>query len=157
MYQNAPPQYNNQGGYPQQQQQQQYGGNPGYYDQQQMNGAPNNQYNNTQPSPVNAAYQRANAAMTRGPSPSPNIGGSPLTGGNNTGGGSSAASGLIRLTLRKPMGIVFEPMTDPHNPSQQRGYGRFMLVHLMIYNYLWLLLLIRNGCRGCHTNIITTL
>lgn len=30
-------------------------------------------------------------------------------------------TGLIRLTLRKPMGIVFEPMADPHNPSQQRG------------------------------------
>jgi len=123
MYQNAPPQYNNQGGYPQQQQQNQYGGNPGYYDQQQQQPI-NNQYNNnTQPSPVNAAYQRANAAMTRGPSPSPNIGGSPLTGGpnNNPAGSSSAASGLIRLTLRKPMGIVFEPMTDPHNPSQQRG------------------------------------
>ena len=27
----------------------------------------------------------------------------------------------MRLALRKPMGIVFEPMTDPHNPSQQRG------------------------------------
>jgi hypothetical protein len=33
----------------------------------------------------------------------------------------SSATGLIRLTLRKPMGIVFEPMMDPHNPSQQRG------------------------------------
>jgi hypothetical protein len=32
-----------------------------------------------------------------------------------------AANGLIRLTLKKPMGIVFEPMEDPHNPSQQRG------------------------------------
>mmetsp|Transcript_30600 Transcript_30600/g.67846 ORF Transcript_30600/g.67846 Transcript_30600/m.67846 type:complete len:1181 (-) Transcript_30600:128-3670(-) len=31
------------------------------------------------------------------------------------------ATGLIRLTLRKPMGIVFEPMTDPHNTLQQRG------------------------------------
>ena len=46
MYQNAPPQYNNQGGYPQQQQQNQYGGNPGY-DQQNGQGPPiNNQYNN---------------------------------------------------------------------------------------------------------------
>ena len=38
-------------------------------------------------------------------------------------GGAAAAtsSGLIRLAWRKPMGIVFEPMTDPHNPSQQRG------------------------------------
>ena len=32
-----------------------------------------------------------------------------------------AANGLIRLALKKPMGIVFEPMEDPHNPSQQRG------------------------------------
>ena len=39
---------------------------------------------------------------------------------NNTAGGVSS-TGLIRLTLRKPMGIVFEPMTDPHNASQQRG------------------------------------
>jgi len=34
---------------------------------------------------------------------------------------SRPSSGLIRLSLRKPMGIVFEPMNDPHNPSQQRG------------------------------------
>ena len=41
----------------------------------------------------------------------------------NKGGASSSSSslGLIRLSLRKPMGIVFEPMTDPHNASQQRG------------------------------------
>lgn len=32
-----------------------------------------------------------------------------------------STNGLIRLTLKKPMGIVFEPMEDPHNPSQQRG------------------------------------
>ena len=32
-----------------------------------------------------------------------------------------SSNGLIRLTLKKPMGIVFEPMEDPHNPSQQRG------------------------------------
>jgi hypothetical protein len=32
-----------------------------------------------------------------------------------------ASTGLIRLTLRKPMGIVFEPMYDPHNASIQRG------------------------------------
>jgi hypothetical protein len=32
-----------------------------------------------------------------------------------------SANGLIRLTIKKPMGIVFEPMEDPHNPSQQRG------------------------------------
>ena len=41
--------------------------------------------------------------------------------GGAGGGGGGASSGLIRLVLRKPMGIVFEPMTDPHNPSQQRG------------------------------------
>ncbi len=60
---------------------------------------------------------------------------SPLSNGKNTpspGGGANAtatpgvkngvgATGLIRLTLKKPMGIVFEPMEDPHNPSQQRG------------------------------------
>ena len=32
-----------------------------------------------------------------------------------------SSTGLIRITLKKPMGIVFEPMEDPHNPSQQRG------------------------------------
>ena len=32
-----------------------------------------------------------------------------------------ASTGLIRLSLRKPMGIVFEPMYDPNNPSVQRG------------------------------------
>ena len=31
------------------------------------------------------------------------------------------STGLIRLTLRKPMGIVFEPMYDPNNPTVQRG------------------------------------
>lgn len=31
------------------------------------------------------------------------------------------SAGLIRLTLRKPMGIVFEPMYDPNTPSVQRG------------------------------------
>ena len=40
---------------------------------------------------------------------------------NNSSGGGVSSTGLIRLTLRKPMGIVFEPMTDPHNASQQRG------------------------------------
>jgi PDZ domain len=32
-----------------------------------------------------------------------------------------AQSGLIRLSLRKPMGIVFEPMYDPNAPLVQRG------------------------------------
>jgi hypothetical protein len=41
----------------------------------------------------------------------------------NTSNGSMTPSstGLIRLTLRKPMGIVFEPMYDPNSPSIQRG------------------------------------
>mmetsp|Transcript_15846 Transcript_15846/g.29903 ORF Transcript_15846/g.29903 Transcript_15846/m.29903 type:complete len:893 (-) Transcript_15846:77-2755(-) len=30
-------------------------------------------------------------------------------------------NGLIRISLKKPMGIVFEPMEDPHNRYQQRG------------------------------------
>jgi hypothetical protein len=33
----------------------------------------------------------------------------------------TSSTSLIRLTLKKPMGIVFEPMMDPHNLSQQRG------------------------------------
>jgi hypothetical protein len=33
----------------------------------------------------------------------------------------AAPSDLIRVTLPKPMGIVFESKTDPHNPSKQRG------------------------------------
>ena len=32
-----------------------------------------------------------------------------------------SSTGLIRLTLRKPMGIVFEPMYDPNQPSVQKG------------------------------------
>eukprot|EP00980_Cylindrotheca_fusiformis_P004592 scaffold982_cov139-Cylindrotheca_fusiformis.AAC.5 len=32
-----------------------------------------------------------------------------------------SSTGLIRLALRKPMGIVFEPMYDPSAPSVQRG------------------------------------
>mmetsp|Transcript_34919 Transcript_34919/g.84508 ORF Transcript_34919/g.84508 Transcript_34919/m.84508 type:complete len:663 (+) Transcript_34919:45-2033(+) len=35
--------------------------------------------------------------------------------------GGPSSSGLIRLALRKPMGIVFEPMYDPNSPSVQRG------------------------------------
>ena len=41
---------------------------------------------------------------------------------NTTNGSMTPSStGLIRLTLRKPMGIVFEPMYDPNSPSIQRG------------------------------------
>lgn len=108
MYQNAPPShaYGNRGGPPPQA--------GGYYESGMPapppQGAPGGGYPyGMAPSPVNAAYQRANAPMTaRGPSPA-------------GGGGGAASSGLIRLTLKKPMGIVFEPMLDPHNPSQQRG------------------------------------
>jgi len=32
-----------------------------------------------------------------------------------------SSTGLIRLSLKKPMGIVFEPMYDPNQPSIQRG------------------------------------
>eukprot|EP00531_Pseudo-nitzschia_arenysensis_P006206 CAMPEP_0116141984 /NCGR_PEP_ID=MMETSP0329-20121206/14666_1 /TAXON_ID=697910 /ORGANISM="Pseudo-nitzschia arenysensis, Strain B593" /LENGTH=874 /DNA_ID=CAMNT_0003637189 /DNA_START=146 /DNA_END=2770 /DNA_ORIENTATION=+ len=39
----------------------------------------------------------------------------------NTGSSTPSATGLLRLTLRKPMGIVFEPMYDPNTPSIQRG------------------------------------
>lgn len=40
----------------------------------------------------------------------------------STGGSMTPSStGLIRLTLRKPMGIVFEPMYDPNSLSIQRG------------------------------------
>ena len=79
-----------------------------------------NKYGNVPPTPpnaggyggVNSAYQRASAAMAGGPrGPSPVTLPSP----------NASSTGLIRMTLRKPMGIVFEPMTDPHNPSQQRG------------------------------------
>ena len=48
-------------------------------------------------------------------------------GGNGSVGPSADAphqpssTGLIRLSLRKPMGIVFEPMYDPNNASLQRG------------------------------------
>ena len=42
------------------------------------------------------------------------------TGGNGN-GTTPSSTGLMRLTLRKPMGIVFEPMYDPNSPSIQRG------------------------------------
>lgn len=32
-----------------------------------------------------------------------------------------SSTGLIRLSLKKPMGIVFEPMYDPNKPTDQRG------------------------------------
>ena len=130
MYQNAPPpQGYNQQGYPPQQPQQPYGGGGeggGYYNDGAGNDMPPAYPDQNQggggyaaPSPVNSAYQRATAAMAGAPQRGP----SPLHAQSSsaTGGGSAASSGLIRLTLRKPMGIVFEPMTDPHNPSQQRG------------------------------------
>lgn len=39
----------------------------------------------------------------------------------SSGSSTPSSSGLLRLTLRKPMGIVFEPMYDPNTPSIQRG------------------------------------
>ncbi len=96
MYQNAP--YNHMNGGPQGPPQQ-YGGYPTY---------PNRQYGNTYQQPAATANPDAATAMA---------------GNNNNKPPTAAAatSGLIRLTLRKPMGIVFEPTPDPHNPSQQRG------------------------------------
>jgi PDZ domain len=41
--------------------------------------------------------------------------------GMGNGNTTPSSTGLIRLTLRKPMGIVFEPMYDPNAPSVQRG------------------------------------
>lgn len=35
--------------------------------------------------------------------------------------GTPSSTGLIRLSLKKPMGIVFEPMYDPQQKSLQRG------------------------------------
>ena len=60
-------------------------------------------------------------SSTNNPNNSGTTAGVVVVGGGNTSGGGSSTSNLIRLTLRKPMGIVFEPMMDPHNPSQQRG------------------------------------
>jgi hypothetical protein len=45
----------------------------------------------------------------------------PSGGGPSNGSVTPSSTGLIRLTLRKPMGIVFEPMYDPNAPSIQRG------------------------------------
>jgi len=82
---------------------QQWAGAPGYYN------PPSGYYNNAipSPSPAQLGFQGpAPTAATPQDAPRSN---------------SISNTGLIRLTLRKPMGIVFEPMTDPHNPSQQRG------------------------------------
>jgi len=129
MYQNAPPPqqqqpYNNNnvnGGPQGPPSQQNYGGYPTYPNQQygnikaaayqhpvtQIGGAGVAAYpNNTVPDAANA-----NAAAN-------NNSAKPTTAGSSSG---AVSSGLIRLTLRKPMGIVFEPTPDPHNPSQQRG------------------------------------
>jgi len=60
-------------------------------------------------------------------SPDVHMGGSPAPGSVAHGGSNSndpqppSSTGLIRLSLRKPMGIVFEPMYDHNNPSMQRG------------------------------------
>jgi hypothetical protein len=42
-------------------------------------------------------------------------------GAGANGGGGPTSTGLIRLSLKKPMGIVFEPMYDPNQKSVQRG------------------------------------
>mmetsp|Transcript_9782 Transcript_9782/g.19829 ORF Transcript_9782/g.19829 Transcript_9782/m.19829 type:complete len:946 (-) Transcript_9782:235-3072(-) len=112
MYQNAPPQ--GYGGGPPSSQQQ-YGGYPTY---------PNRQYGNTYQQPAtaatpNTAPDAATAIATNNNNSTVN---KPTTTTTTTNSSSGAvSSGLIRLTLRKPMGIVFEPTPDPHNPSQQRG------------------------------------
>lgn len=118
MYQNgAPPAFDMNGGPqgppPPQSEQQQYGGYPTY---------PNRQYGD-----MKAAYQQPGLVPQFGGAgvvtpnvtvPDANNNANPSGGGS---GGGAVSSGLIRLTLRKPMGIVFEPTPDPHNPSQQRG------------------------------------
>lgn len=122
MYQNAPPQaYNMNGGSQGPPSQHQYGGYPTY---------PNQQFGN-----MNASYQQSvtqgggggggaggvatpfNTAPDAGAAVATNSTAKPSTVGSS----GAVSSGLIRLTLRKPMGIVFEPTPDPHNPSQQRG------------------------------------
>eukprot|EP00984_Skeletonema_dohrnii_P012502 scaffold5083_cov76-Skeletonema_dohrnii-CCMP3373.AAC.1 len=105
MYQNAPPQ--GYGGPPSSQQQ--YGGYPTY---------PNRHYGNTYQQPATAATPNTapDAAATTTTAVN-----KPTTTTTTTSSSGAVSSGLIRLTLRKPMGIVFEPTPDPHNPSQQRG------------------------------------
>lgn len=87
---------------------QQWGGAPGYYN------PPSGYFNNgiAPPSPAQLGFQ--------GPAP-PTPAAAAATPQDAPRSNSISNTGLIRLTLRKPMGIVFEPMTDPHNPSQQRG------------------------------------
>ena len=84
------------------QSQPQYGGYPTYPNrqlyQQPVGAAPNNIAPDNKPTTATATAAAAS--------------------GSSSG---AVSSGLIRLTLRKPMGIVFEPTPDPHNPSQQRG------------------------------------
>uniref|UniRef100_A0A7S4QYJ0 PDZ domain-containing protein n=1 Tax=Ditylum brightwellii TaxID=49249 RepID=A0A7S4QYJ0_9STRA len=67
-------------------------------------------------SPQNLPGLGASAAITGGPAAQPAAPAPP-----NPPPRPPSSTGLIRLTLRKPMGIVFEPMTDPHNSAQQRG------------------------------------
>ncbi|KAL7520001.1 hypothetical protein ACHAWX_004755 [Stephanocyclus meneghinianus] len=107
MYQNAPPQnpYNNPDIRSRSpaigiHQQQWANSPPGYY-----NPSPSAYYPNTMP-PADMKYAGTAAVALQPPPQRTNA---------------VSNTGLIRLTLRKPMGIVFEPMTDPHNPSQQRG------------------------------------
>jgi len=98
MYQNAPPQsYNVNGGPEGPPSQPKYGGYPTYPN-------PNRQYGN-----MKAAYQQP---VTQGATPTtaPDAAVAPV-----------AANNTVNKPLRKPMGIVFEPTPDPHNPSQQRG------------------------------------
>jgi hypothetical protein len=68
------------------------------------------------PSP-GAAAKMAGSNADFGRSSTPNSQARQQTSNNN----GPSSTGLIRLALKKPMGIVFEPMYDPNAPSVQRG------------------------------------
>ena len=86
------------------------GGHPGA-----MPGAANNDpYPNRSITP-NRVYNRQDDSAA----PTPTASSQPVVSPTQSSGPSS--TGLIRLSLKKPMGIVFEPMYDPNQPSAQRG------------------------------------
>ncbi|CAB9514364.1 expressed unknown protein [Seminavis robusta] len=87
-------------------------------------GGPSGSYGNNGSSTPTGAYDNGAPNRYLGAYNSPDGGGGNGSVGPTPGDAAPhqpSSTGLIRLSLRKPMGIVFEPMYDPNNASLQRG------------------------------------
>jgi len=73
------------------------------------------------PNATEEAYPRSTSPNGRNFAGSYNNNAAAASSNNNNEPNTPSSTGLIRLSLKKPMGIVFEPMYDPNQPSIQRG------------------------------------